>query len=212
MKTILKYIFETIGYIISWITPNDLPELWRANISHIYTGFLRRHFGSFGHNSLIAYKANKLKGLEYINIGCNTQISKGVLLTAWKEYNGEDTGNPEIIIGDNCTIRDFCHITAINSIRIGSNLLTGTNVLITDNSHGANSREEMNLNPSLRKPYSKGPVVIGDNVWLGNNVCVMPGVSIGDGAVVGANSIVTHDVPSYSIAAGIPAKEIKQIK
>lgn len=210
MRAILKYIFETIGFVVSWIIPKDLPDLWRANISHIYTGYLRRRFGYFGHNSVIAYRANKLKGLEYIKIGCNTQLSQGVLLTAWNEYNGDIIGSPEIIIGDNCSIRDFCHISAIKSIRIGNNLLTGTNVLITDNSHGANSIEEMNLNPSLRKPYSKGPVIIGNNVWLGNNVCVMPGVTIGDGVVIGANSIVTHDIPAYSIAAGIPAKIIKQ--
>lgn len=209
MRAIIKYILETVGYIISWLFPKDLPLLWRANISHIYTGFLRRRFGSFGHDSIIAYKALTLQGLKYIHIGRNAQISKGVQLTVWTGYKESATVTPEIIVGDNCIIREFCHITAINSIRIGNNLLTGTNVLITDNSHGANSREEMNLNPSLRKPYSKGPVVIGDNVWLSNNVCVMPGVTIGDGAVIGANSIVTHDVPSYSIAAGIPAKVIR---
>jgi len=53
--------------------------------------------------------------------------------------------------------------------------------------------------------------VIGNNVWLGNNVCIMPGVTIGDGAVVGANSVVTKDVPAYSVAAGIPAKIVKQV-
>lgn len=62
-----------------------------------------------------------------------------------------------------------------------------------------------------RSMYSKGPVVIGNNVWLGNNVCVMPGVTIGDGAIIGANSVVTHDIPAYSVAAGIPAKVIKQL-
>ena len=60
------------------------------------------------------------------------------------------------------------------------------------------------------KPYSKGGVIIGNGVWLGNNVCVMPGVRIGDGAVVGANSVVTHDVPPYTIVAGIPARIINQ--
>ena len=48
----------------------------------------------------------------------------------------------------------------------------------------------------------------GNNVWLGNNVCVMPGVTIGDGAIVGTNSLVTHDIPSFTVAAGVPAKEI----
>lgn len=53
--------------------------------------------------------------------------------------------------------------------------------------------------------------MIGNNVWLGNNVCVMPGVTIGDGAIIGANAVVTHDIPAYAVAAGIPAKVVKQL-
>ena len=89
MRAIIKYILETVGYIISWLFPKDLPLLWRANISHIYTGFLRRRFGSFGHDSIIAYKALTLQGLKYIHIGRNAQISKGVQLTVWTGYTLE---------------------------------------------------------------------------------------------------------------------------
>ena len=58
---------------------------------------------------------------------------------------------------------------------------------------------------------SKGAVVIEDNVWLGDNVCVLSGITIGKGAIIGANSVVTHSIPPYSVAAGTPAKVIKQI-
>lgn len=115
------------------------------------------------------------------------------------------------MIGNNCSIRNNAHITAINCIRIGDNLLTGTNVLITDNSHGQSTREHMSLPFTERPLYSKGPVVIGNNVWLGNNVCVMSGVTIGDGAIIGANAVVTHDIPAYAVAAGILAKVVKQL-
>ena len=69
----------------------------------------------------------------------------------------------------------------------------------------------------IKKPYertifSKGKVVIGNYVWLGNNVCVMPGITIGDGVVVGANSVVTKDIPPYCVAAGVPAKIIKDCR
>ena len=83
-------------------------------------------------------------------------------------------------------------------------------MLITDNTHGQSIREHMSLPVTERPLYSKGPVVIGNNVWLGNNVCVMSGVTIGDGAIIGANSVVTHNIPAYAVAAGIPAKVVKQ--
>ena len=67
----------------------------------------------------------------------------------------------------------------------------------------------MLIAPEDRQVISKGEVVIGNNVWIGNNVCVMPGVHIGDGAIIGANSIVTKDIPSMCVAAGIPAKIIR---
>lgn len=62
------------------------------------------------------------------------------------------------------------------------------------------------ISPNKRTLYSKGPVVLGDNVWIGQNVSVMPDVVIGEGCIIGANSVVTHDIPAFSIAAGCPAK------
>lgn len=59
--------------------------------------------------------------------------------------------------------------------------------------------------------HAREPATIGNNVWLGNNVCVMPEVTIGDGAIIGANSVVTHDIPAYCMAAGVPARVIKQM-
>ena len=176
----------------------------------LYTILHYHRFAHWGKGSHIGWKALRLKGLQYITVGDKTFIASGVQLTAWDSHNG-NRFSPSINIGNYCTIRENCHITAIDSISIGDNLLTGTNVLITDNSHGQSTREHMSLPFNERPLYSKGPVVIGNNVWLGNNVCVMPGVTIGDGAIIGANSVVTHDIPAYSVAAGIPAKVIKQL-
>ena len=177
-------------------------------INRLYTLLIRNRFAHWGRGSHIDWRTMKLKGLNYITVGDKTFIAKGVQLTAWDFHNGIHY-KPSIKIGNACSIRENCHITAINGISIGDNLLTGTNVLITDNSHGEAICEQMDIPPTQRKLYSKGPVIIGNNVWLGNNVCVMPGVTIGDGAIIGANSVVTHDIPDYSMAAGIPAKVIK---
>ena len=182
----------------------------RAITNRLYTTICRHRFAHWGRGSHIGWKAMRLVGLQYVSVGDGTYIAPGVQLTAWDTHNGLRF-NPSVVIGNGCTIRENSHITAVNSITIGDNLLTGTNVLITDNSHGQSTREHMAMAPTARPLYSKGPVVIGNNVWLGNNVCVMPGVTIGDGAIIGANSVVTHDVPAYAVAAGMPAKVIKQM-
>lgn len=176
----------------------------------LYTLLHRNSFKHWGRGSHIGYCAMKLVGLQYISVGDSTFIASGVQLTAWDSHNGIRY-TPSIVIGNNCSFRENCHITAINSIHIGDNLLTGTNVLVTDNSHGQSIREHMCLPFAERPLYSKGPVVIGNNVWLGNNVCIMPDVTIGDGAIIGANSVVTHDIPAYAVAVGIPAKVVKQM-
>lgn len=209
MIQLIKYISEFIGRLFSLICPSNLPKLWRAIIAHVYTGFLRRRFAAWGQGSVIAYKALNLHDLDCISIGKHAQICKGIQLTAWRQADNISK-KPEIVIGDNCNIREGAHITAINSIRIGNNLLTGTNVLITDNSHGTAEQSRMECHPQDRPLYSKGKIVIGNNVWIGNNVCIMPGVAIGDGVIIGANSVVTKDIPAYTVAAGIPAIIIKQ--
>lgn len=178
--------------------------------NNIYTALYRHCFAHWGRRAHLGWRAMNLHGLKYISVGEGTYISPGVQLTAWDSHNGVRF-KPSIVIGSRCSIRNNAHITAIDSITIGDNLLTGTNVLITDNSHGQSTREHMSLPCTERPMYSKGPVVIGNNVWLGNNVCVMPCVTIGDGAIIGANSVVTHDVPAYAVAAGIPARVVKQL-
>ncbi|MBP5337804.1 MAG: acyltransferase [Prevotella sp.] len=187
-----------------------MNRIIRYFVIRLYTLWLRPRFAHLGKGAHIGWRAMNLKGLKYISVGDGTFITPGVQLTAWDSLDGQ-TYTPSITIGKRCEIRENAHITAINSITIGDNLLTGTNVLITDNSHGQSTREHMSLPYYERPMYSKGPVVIGNNVWLGNNVCVMPGVTIGDGAIIGANSVVTHDVPAYAVAAGVPAKVIKQL-
>ena len=211
MIRIIKHIAEAIGRILAIAQLQRVSKPLNAFQAHLYTGFIKNRFKSWGEETGMACRATNLAGEVYISIGQHTNIDKGIQLTAWD--CSEETGvKPEIVIGDYCTIRHHAHITAIRSIRIGHHLLTGTNVLITDNAHGSFTKDSLLQAPKTRQLTSKGPVVIGNNVWLGNNVCIMPGVTIGDGAIIGANAVVTSDIPAYSMAAGIPAKVIKQIE
>jgi len=104
------------------------------------------------------------------------------------------------------------HVGAVNCVSIGNRVLIASGVYISDHSHGnysENCQSDPTVPPFERELFSK-PVIIGDDVWLGENVCVLPGVIIGNGAIVGAGSVVTKSIPSYSIAAGVPAKCIKK--
>lgn len=177
----------------------------------VYTGYCSSKFKSFGHGIVFEPFLLGLKGEKYISIGDDTYLSKGVLLTAWDSFLNEKF-TPEIRIGCNCGIGANSHITAINSIYIGDNVLTGLDVLITDNAHGASVRDILDKSPNMRPLVSKGPVVIEDNVWIGDKASVMPGVTIGKGSIIAANSVVTHDVPSYSIVGGVPAKIITRLQ
>lgn len=206
MKRIYK-LLDIIGYICSLLRISFLFHVYKSTRDRIYTGFLRRQFKSFG-NSVIMWRAYNLKGLENITIGNNNIIESDLQLTAWKTISSK----AQISIGNGCTIRRGAHISATNSICIGDRLLTGTNVFITDNSHGNTSFSHIQMPPNDRPVVSKGPIIIGNNVWLGNNVCVLPGVTIGDNAVIGANSVVTHNVPPFTIVGGTPAHIINQVK
>lgn len=210
MMVFIKCIALFIGRLLSYIYPVSLPALIRALFTYIYTGYMKRHFACWGKGSVMCYHAERLRGLKNIYVGNNSEIDKNVCLTAWTSIKGQ-TFAPRITIGDKCHIGACAHITSINRIDIGNGLLTGTNVLITDNAHGLSEYSHLRLNPHERPLVSAGPVCIGNDVWIGNNACILPGVTIGDGAIVAANCVVTKDVPPYSVTAGVPNKIVKKV-
>lgn len=150
-----------------------------------------------------------LYGSRYIRLGEHVDIGQHTRIDAYDSYL-DDRFQPCITIGDNVSFNPRCHIGAINRITIGNNVLFGTGVLVTDHAHGKGEKVDMVLPPAYRRLFSKGEVVIGDNVWLGEYAIVLPGVTIGEGAIIGAGAVVTRDVPPYSIAVGNPAKVIKK--
>ena len=150
-----------------------------------------------------------LKGPEYITVGINFDCDQRLRLDAIDEFLGEKF-SPEIIIGDNVSIQKDCHIGAINCFVLGNNVLLASKVFITDHSHGQATKEDILFPPSQRKLFSKGPVIIEDNVWLGEGVVVLSGVTIGENSIVGANAVVTKSIPKNSVAGGNPARIIRE--
>lgn len=159
-----------------------------------------------------------LNGSDHISIGCNCSFDDCLHLMAWEKF-GKQKFSPEIVIEANCCFGAYNHITCCNKVTIGYGTLTGKWVTITDNNHGFYDISDLNslqewkeIRPSLRSIAIKGPVTIGKNVWIGDKATILSGVTIGDGAVIAANSVVTKNVPPYSIVGGNPAKILKQIK
>jgi len=151
-----------------------------------------------------------LKGAEFISIESNFSSGPGLRLECWDQYQG-NPHSPKLQIGERVSFNNNCHVGVIDSVKIGNDVLIGSQVLITDHQHG----DLANLLPGksfVKQPlHSKGPVVIEDNVWIGENACIMPGVTIGSGSVVGANAVVTKDVPPNTVVVGSPARVIRKL-
>lgn len=210
MTKLILNIIALLGNIIgvmSKLWPCKFDFISYTFIRHIVTARHRSRFKSFGVKSLLASDITLLSP-QYISIGDNTSIMRYCILETCPDANLQ----PELTIGNNVSIGEYTHITCANRIEIGDGLLTGRFVLITDNGHGKSSTTETSIPPLLRPVYSNGTVIIGKNVWIGDKATILPGVTIGDGAIIAANAVVTKDIPAYTIAAGCPAKIVKIIK
>ena len=141
-----------------------------------------------------------------VKIGDNLCVGRNSIIEAWTIKDVDSFSIPHITIGNNVSLGEYCHITAISKIEIGNNLLTGRFVTITDNSHGFTDYKSLKLPPLCRSVISKGHVIIHDNVWIGDKVTILPNVTIGEGAVIAANAVVTKDVPPFSVVGGNPAR------
>lgn len=163
----------------------------------------KKEFSKLGNNSII-YFPSRIEGKENIEICNNVIIQKNAWL-ACLPLTG--VSNPVLKIGDGCIIGNYNEIYSTKSIIIENNVLTADRVYISDNLHGYE-------NPII--PIHKQSIVqkgegvkIGEGSWIGVGACII-GASIGKHCVIGANAVVTHDIPDYSVAVGIPAKVIKR--
>jgi len=136
-----------------------------------------------------------------LEIGPQAFLEPGVWLTAG------DSGR--IVIGGGTFLNLNVQVAAVELVEIGAHCMLANGCFVTDGNHRFDD-------PKLPVPWqgftSKGPTRLGDNVWCGANVVVTSGVTIGERCVIGSNSVVTEDIPAFSIAAGAPAKVIKQIE
>jgi len=161
-------------------------------------------FYSFGWRSRLS-SCDMLTNPRVISIGKKVLIRKGARLEAVGEPYG---GRPKITIGDGTAIQFYFHCGAAESVTIGKNVLISGRVFVTDHDHVFNDH----VLPARKcHELRTAPVVIEDGVWLGEGCVILKGVTVGERAVVGANAVVTKDVPPFTVVGGIPARVIRDI-
>jgi acetyltransferase-like isoleucine patch superfamily enzyme len=176
-----------------WYETNSLP--W--NRARIHYEFMRRQ--SFVRwpvhgNVLEAFQDGRLE------IGPQVLFEPGVWITA--------PGEARIRIGGGSFLNLGVMVAAVDLVEIGEHCMFANGCFISDASHRFDD-------PNVPVPWqgftSKGPTRVGDNVWCGANAVITSGVTIGERSVIGANSVVTRDVPPFSVAVGVPAKVIAEV-
>lgn len=147
-----------------------------------------------------------LQNPENIFCGTNVHLGEGCKLLCTVSYKDKKY-NPQIHIGNDFHATRNLTIQCANKIVIGNNVLIASDVFIIDFNHGTNPMLDSYLDTDL--DVSSG-VQIDDGVWIGNSAIILPDVKIGKKAIVAAGSIVTKNVPEYSMVAGVPAQIIKR--
>lgn len=167
----------------------------------IFLIFYASSFKKFGQNSTLCYPF-KIEGAKFISIDSKSYINENAWLLALQK--GKTA--PKINIGSGTYIGRFSHIVSVREIEIAQNVLISDKVYISDNLH---DYKDISSPIKSQEIFCKKTVYIGENSWLGENACVI-GASVGKHCVIGANAVVTTDIPDYSLAVGIPAKVIKK--
>lgn len=185
-------------------TPYWVKRLYKLCNRTYIKQFIAPQFDSWGTIPEIAHPRNLVMFGRNIHIGRYAQIicahDNWVRFTTWPSKQAD----AEIVIGDYVLISPGVRISAAQSVRIGTNCMLAANVYISDSDwHGIYNR--------IRPFRCTKPVVIHDNVWLGERVIVNKGVTIGENSIVGAGAVVTKDIPANAVAAGNPARVIKTI-
>lgn len=177
---------------------------FRTRIFSLYWGF------RLGEARLWLHWSGRIIGSKYMQFAPHFRAGRLLWLEAIFSYQ-DKVFSPKITIGRHFACGDLVHIACAFRVDIGDNVLLGSRIHITDHNHGAYSLAPQSLpsEPPLSRALSGLPVSIGSNVFIGDGVIILPGSNIGDGVIIGANSLVNCTLPSNTICVGSPAAPIK---
>jgi acetyltransferase-like isoleucine patch superfamily enzyme len=177
-----------------WYERNrSVRRRWRVRAHAARGGFFVRE----------PYEGELLEGLDSgrVSIGRDTLLEPGCWITLGPEGR--------VVIGEGCFLNRGTMIASLELVEVGDHTMFANGCFIGDSDHRYDDRTR----PITHQGFvARGPVRIGSNCWFGVNCVITGGVGIGDRAVVGANSVVTQDIPPGTIAAGAPAKVIREIE
>ncbi len=180
-------------------------RLWERLRTRLFTMVCRASFASLGDGSSIVPPA-RIYGEGRIVLRDRVYVGSHSWLQVLKSPTASN--HPTIEIGSGTSIAGFCTISAVERVVIEDSVLMARYVYIADHRHEFSRRDQ----PVVAQGIAGiAPVRICQGAWLGQNVVVCPGVTIGRNAVIGANSVVRHDVPDFMVAAGAPAKMIRRV-
>jgi acetyltransferase-like isoleucine patch superfamily enzyme len=193
-----------------------LGELYNKNLHAISARTLPVFAGD--PRGLTIELPRKIANPERITIGCNVSLGPGCMLMAIAQYPGAWMKSPDreietqyfdsrIIIGDNVTATERLQIASCAEVIIGNDVMFASNVHINDSLHGFRRTD---LPYKYQPLQGIAPIRIGQGCWIGQNVVILPGVEVGELSIIGANSVVTRNVPARAIATGSPARVIKE--
>jgi acetyltransferase-like isoleucine patch superfamily enzyme len=162
---------------------------------------------SYGRNLHTDVYVHWVQGKGDIIIGDNVEIDGQVAIS----FAARFSPNPTLKIGDNTIIRHNCSFVVARCVTIGRHCKIAGGVSIFESS-GHPSDPEARMAGAPPRPEDVRPITIGDNVWIGQRSIITPGVTIGEGSIVSAASVVLSDVPPYTVVAGYPARKIGTLR
>ena len=166
--------------------------------TRVNTVLVKARLASMGPGSVV-HGPTTLYNPAAIRIGARTTIREH----AWLNSGRAAAGTIALSIGDGCSLGRFCQINAAQSVVIEDDVMIADRVFISDIDHVYRDRAQPIIAQGV---HSKGPVRLKSGCWIGIGAVILPGVTIGCNAVVGANAVVTRDVPDFAVVGGIPAR------
>lgn len=175
----------------------SLFKIFKKALTRLYVLLIKSSFASFGKNSVINFPAT-------VNFPKSIAIGQDVWIRehAWLNCAGDDHAQ-KLSIGDGSYIGRFVHINAYESVVLEDHVLISDRVFISDVHHEFSDDIKPIIKQGVTHPK---PILLKSGCWIGIGACIMPGVTIGRNAIVGANAVVTQDIPDGTIALGIPAR------